>query len=82
MSSTFNGEPIQGPPGATVAAALVAAGHSTWRSTRAGERRGLFCGIGVCYDCLITVDGRTERACMLPLREGMVITDHLGAGDE
>lgn len=72
----FNGEPIEAPEGATVGAALVAAGHDTWRTTRGGKRRGLFCGIGVCYDCLITIAGRSERACMVQVREGMEVTGH------
>lgn len=81
MRATFNGEPIDAPDGVTVGGALIAAGHTTWRTTRTGERRGLFCGIGVCYDCLITIDGSTERACMVPLTEGMVITEHGGDDD-
>ena len=53
-------------PGQTVGAALVADGVVAWRSTRRGGRpRGLFCGIGVCFDCLVTIDGRSDqRACV------------------
>ena len=62
-----DGRPIEAPPGATVAAALVAAGSYGWRTTRRGERpRGLFCGIGACHDCLLTVDGTANlRACLV-----------------
>ncbi|MEV4896137.1 2Fe-2S iron-sulfur cluster-binding protein [Nonomuraea sp. NPDC055795] len=44
----------------------------SWRSTRFGGRpRGLFCGIGVCFDCLVEVNGRpAERACQLEARPG------------
>lgn len=53
-----DGEPLPYTEGQTVAAALVAAGRVAWRTTRVGHRpRGVFCGIGVCFDCLVTVDG-------------------------
>jgi hypothetical protein len=56
-----------------VGAALVDAGIRSWRTTRRnGRPRGLFCGIGICYDCLITVDGTpNQRACLVPVAEGM-----------
>jgi hypothetical protein len=46
-----------------------------WRSTRKGARpRGLFCGIGICFDCLVTVDGAAnQRACVVEVREGLHI---------
>jgi hypothetical protein len=58
-----------------VAAALTAAGVRAWRTTRRQERpRGLFCGIGVCFDCLLTIDGRpAQRACLVPVRDGMIV---------
>ena len=35
---------------------------------------GLFCGIGACYDCLLTIDGRpAQRACLVPVRDGMIL---------
>ncbi|MGW4102352.1 (2Fe-2S)-binding protein [Streptomyces sp. NPDC004976] len=62
--------------GQTVAAALVAAGRVVWRTTRLGYRpRGVFCGIGVCFDCLVTIDGvGGQRACLVPARPGMTVT--------
>jgi D-hydroxyproline dehydrogenase subunit alpha len=73
---TFNGRDITAHPGQSVAAALVDAGIRSWRTTRKDARpRGLFCGIGVCYDCLITVDGTpNRRACLVPAAEGMQLT--------
>ncbi len=42
------------------------------RHTASGAPRGVFCGMGVCFDCLVTVDGRSEvRACVTPVRDGM-----------
>lgn len=70
----FDGTPITARPGQSVGAALTDAGIRAWRSTRVHDRpRGLFCGIGICYDCLLTVDGRpNQRACLVPVRAGMV----------
>ncbi|MGW5444656.1 (2Fe-2S)-binding protein [Streptomyces asiaticus] len=70
---TFDGTTVTARPGQSVGAALVAAGIVAWRTTRReGRPRGLFCGIGVCFDCLITVDGRPgQRACLVPARDGM-----------
>lgn len=71
-SFDFDGHAVPFAPGQSVAAALVASGVTSWRSTRTGaEPRGLFCGIGVCYDCLLTVDGRrSQRACVTPAGQG------------
>ncbi|MFO1049631.1 MAG: (2Fe-2S)-binding protein [Geminicoccaceae bacterium] len=61
----FDGRPVPSQAGQTVAAALTAAGIRIWRTTRRGAPRGLFCGMGVCQDCLVTIDGRpNQRACM------------------
>lgn len=61
--------------GDTVAAVLVRDGAVSWRRTRfGGEPRGLFCGIGVCQDCLVTVDGVPGvRACLAPVVPGCSI---------
>lgn len=73
ISLTFDGQPLTAEPGQSVGAALTGAGVKSWRSTRAaGKPRGLFCGIGVCFDCLLTIDGvPNQRACLAPAREGM-----------
>jgi predicted molibdopterin-dependent oxidoreductase YjgC len=79
---TFDGAPVPVVPGQTVGAALVAAGVRGWRTTRVeGGRRGLFCGIGVCFDCLVTVNGRPSlRACLVEARPGDVVTTQEGVG--
>jgi aerobic-type carbon monoxide dehydrogenase small subunit (CoxS/CutS family) len=57
-----------------VATVLLALGRRTFRHTGHGAPRGLFCGMGVCFDCLVTVDGvENVRACLTPVTEGMVI---------
>jgi NADPH-dependent 2,4-dienoyl-CoA reductase/sulfur reductase-like enzyme len=61
----FEGQPVPARIGDTLAAALVSAGITGLRETAHGERRGVFCGMGVCNECLVSVDGRqSQRACM------------------
>jgi D-hydroxyproline dehydrogenase subunit alpha len=69
------------PAGSSIAAAFVASGHTGWRQTRhRAEPRGLGCGMGVCFDCLVTVNGtRGVRACLTDVREGDVITTERGS---
>jgi predicted molibdopterin-dependent oxidoreductase YjgC len=67
-----DGRLVPAEPGQTVAAALIGAGIRVFRSTPGGAPRGLFCGMGVCFDCLVTVDGMADqRACITPARPGM-----------
>ena len=74
VSIVFDGQPVQALDGETIAAALSAAGIVALRQTRDGERRGLWCGMGACQDCLVTVDGRaSQRACMTKVAEGMQV---------
>ena len=83
VSFTFDGKPMTAEAGQTVGAALLAAGIRSWRRTRGGGRpRGLFCGIGACFDCLVDVNGdRALRACLVPVREGDEVrtSDSVGA---
>jgi D-hydroxyproline dehydrogenase subunit alpha len=69
------------PAGSSIAAAFVATGHPGWRQTRRrAEPRGLGCGMGVCFDCLVTVNGtRGVRACLTDVRDGDVITTERGS---
>ena len=77
-------EAIPAEAGQTVAAALIAAGRRSWRRTRrGGQPRGAFCGIGVCFDCLATINGRpNQRACLVEARPGDVVTTQEGAGHD
>jgi predicted molibdopterin-dependent oxidoreductase YjgC len=78
----FDGAAVWFTDGQTVGAALLGAGIRSWRTTRnAGRPRGLFCGIGICFDCLITVDGEPNvRACMRPAAAGMNVSTQRGTG--
>jgi len=74
LSITVDGEAVAAYPGETVATALLAAGRRTFRHTDHGAPRSLFCGMGVCFDCLVTVDGQPDvRACMTTVRAGMTV---------
>ncbi len=77
-----DGAPLEAFCGESVAAALLAAGRRTLRTTsRRGEPRGLFCGIGLCFDCVMTIDGRPNvRACRTPVRDGMRVRTQQGDG--
>lgn len=81
VHATFDGEPISCTPGASVAAALISTGRNGWRETRSGAQRGVFCGIGICFDCLVEIDGESgQRSCMIPLAEGMDVRSATGPG--
>ena len=68
---TVDGETVDGVAGQTLAGVLLAAGRLAWRRGPSGAPRGVFCGIGVCFDCLVTVNGeRDVRACRRRARDG------------
>jgi D-hydroxyproline dehydrogenase subunit gamma len=68
---TVNRQPIVVPRGATVAVA-VAMADSRCRSSVTGEPRSALCGMGICFECRVTVDGRPHRCgCQILCRSGM-----------
>ena len=72
VSLTVDGRTVIAYEGETVAAVLLAEGHIATRKTRSGSPRGVYCGMGVCFDCLVVVDGAPNtRACVTWVREGM-----------
>ena len=70
-----DGEPVQARRVQTVATALLAQGRRVLRDTRnGGNPRGLFCAMGVCFDCVMTIDGlQGTRACMTRVEDGMQV---------
>jgi aerobic-type carbon monoxide dehydrogenase small subunit (CoxS/CutS family) len=76
ITITVNGQPVQAYAGESIAAALMAAGFRAFRHTEAGgSPRGFFCGMGVCFDCLVTVDGvPNQRSCLAEARDGCAVT--------
>lgn len=81
---SFDGRAIDFVPGQSVGAALTAAGVRSWRTTRvAGRPRGLFCGIGICFDCLVVADGQpNQRACLLPATPDLTVSSQEGTGHD
>ncbi len=72
----FEQQTVKAYAGETIAAALTSAGIYGLRETRGGKTRGVFCGMGVCGDCQVVVDGESRRACMEEAREGAVVRRH------
>ncbi len=68
-----DGRPVAAAPGDSVAAAMFAAGISAFRDAPVdGGPRGPWCAMGVCFECLVEIDGEPNRqACMTPVREGL-----------
>ncbi len=78
---TFEGREIPAWPGESLGAALIAADQPVLRYAETGGPRGLLCGIGVCWECRCTVDGRPNtRACMTEAEPGMVVRRQEGLG--
>jgi predicted molibdopterin-dependent oxidoreductase YjgC len=76
----LDGVPAEGRAGESVAAALLALGREACRTTPvSGAARGPYCLMGVCFDCLVTIDGVGNRqACLTPLAEGMRVETQPG----
>lgn len=72
---TVDGTRIEGLQGQSIAGVLLAHGATEWRTTTAGRRRGVFCGIGVCFDCIATVNGESDvRLCLRRANDGDTVT--------
>jgi len=82
LTIVFDGAEIPAKAGEPIAAALLAAGVRVMRTTpKRGFPRGIFCGIGRCTDCVMTVDGRPNvRTCVTPVRQGMKVQTQDGLG--
>jgi len=72
---TVDGKPLEVAAGTTVAAALLSADLIAIRhSVQFSRPRGIYCGMGVCFECLLTIDGEKNlRACLAVVKEGMVV---------
>jgi sarcosine oxidase subunit alpha len=75
VSFTVDGQRIDAREGDSVAAAMLAAGFDRCRSTPVtGEARAPYCMMGVCFDCLVTIDGTGNRqGCLVQVEEGMSV---------
>jgi D-hydroxyproline dehydrogenase subunit gamma len=81
VTFTFDGTPITAPAGDSVAAALLAVGIRVCRTTPvSGAPRGPYCMMGVCFECLVRIDGVSNRqGCLVPVREGMTVETQKGS---
>jgi len=67
-----NGHTVAALEGSTVATALINAGELGFRSSPTNDTRAPLCGMGICYECRVTIDGLAhQRACMTRVRSGM-----------
>ncbi len=74
-----DGVEISAPAGTSVAAALLNVDLQAFRRSTTSEPRGPLCGMGICYECRVTIDGRPhQRACLLTVAEGMRIVTSEG----
>lgn len=69
-----NGRVLQVKNGTTVAAAVLNAGCFAFRRSVSGEWRAPLCGMGICFECRLTIDGTPHaKSCQIMCREGMRI---------
>ncbi|MCU0510704.1 MAG: (2Fe-2S)-binding protein [Anaerolineae bacterium] len=74
VAVTIDGRPAQAYLGETVAAVLLAEGIRVFSRDADGRPHGFNCGMGICYECAVTVDGAPNvRACVTPVAAGMAI---------
>ncbi|HEV2446594.1 MAG TPA: (2Fe-2S)-binding protein [Candidatus Sulfopaludibacter sp.] len=70
----IDGIPVDVPAGAMVSTAVALAGASAYRRSVTGEPRGPLCGMGICFECRVTIDGREHcRSCQVPCRACMEV---------
>jgi sarcosine oxidase subunit alpha len=69
---TINGRAVEVHPGTTVAAAILSL-RPGFRRSVLGDLRGPVCGMGICFECRATVNGRAQRTCQLPCKDGMIV---------
>jgi len=74
LDLTVNGSPLSVKEGTTVAAAVLISGVSAFRHSVTGEPRGPLCGMGICYECRVIIDGEPHaRSCQILCRSGMQV---------
>jgi predicted molibdopterin-dependent oxidoreductase YjgC len=73
LTVIIDNQPCEVPAGISIAAALAQAGNGVTRGSVSGEPRAPFCGMGVCQECRVTVNGRRVLACQTECQPDMVI---------
>ena len=78
----FEGQALEVDEGITVAAAVLDSSHGWTRTTHGGHKRGPYCQMGVCFECLMTINGvPNQQACLVPVAEGMRVNRQNGVPD-
>ena len=74
VTIVLNGEAIPADPGLTIAAVLLSRGQQVFRRSVAGEARGPLCGMGICFECRVSIDGKKHvRSCNALVADGMEV---------
>ena len=74
VTLTIDGAETVAPAAISVAAAVALAGRGRFRTSVSGEPRTPLCGMGICFECRVELDGVPHvRSCMRPVRHGMVV---------
>lgn len=73
---TVDGRPLVCRPGQTIAAAMLTARIRRFRTDLGGSPRGMFCNMGSCGECTVTLGNRRVRACLVPVSDGMAVSTH------
>jgi sarcosine oxidase subunit alpha len=72
VTMTVNGRSLMVPAGSMVSAAVAIAGVASFRRSVTGEPRGPLCGMGICFECRVTINGEAHsRSCQIPCQSGM-----------
>jgi len=74
MAELVNLSAVAVAPGTMVSTAVTAAGVQVFRRSVSGEPRGPLCGMGICFECRVTINGRAHlRSCQIPCAAGMEV---------
>ena len=74
VSLFVNGIAVEMPAGSMVSAAILKTGPTLFRRSVSGEPRGPLCGMGICFECRVTIDGEAHcRSCQTICRDGMEV---------
>ena len=69
-----NGSSVSVPNGTMVSAAIMIAGEPSFRTSVLGEPRGPLCGMGICFECRVTINGESHlRSCQILSQTGMEV---------
>jgi hypothetical protein len=84
VNFSFDGQAVSGFAGESVGGALLRAGLQGTRTTsRAGERRGYYCGMGVCWECVVEIAQEgSVRGCVYPASEGLVVRSAVARSED